>query len=149
MPITKSSWVMPIVATVTTIRGELRKRRINANSMTTPATTDMTSPLTSPSRYGQPQNNDERGSERSRHGSELGLGEVDHPVGPIDQRHADRHHCVQPAQHQTVQPQAERETEEDQLDTDDRGDRTQGDGAIWVDVADTRSSHAATVAVSP
>ena len=56
MPITTSSWVTPSVATVTTRRGELRNRRIKANSMTTPAATAITSPAVRPSRYGQPQN---------------------------------------------------------------------------------------------
>ena len=55
MPITTSNWVMPSVATVTTNLGELRNRRINANSMTTPATIAITSPAARTDRYGQPQ----------------------------------------------------------------------------------------------
>ena len=88
---------------------------------------------------------DERGSERGRHGTELGLREVDHPIGSVDQRHADRHDCVEAAERQPVQPQPQRQPEEDQLDTDDRGDGRERDDASGVDVADTGPSHATTV----
>ncbi len=56
MPSTTSSWVMPSVATVTTIRGAWRKRRMKASSTTTPSTTASTRPTPMPTKYGQFQN---------------------------------------------------------------------------------------------
>ena len=92
---------------------------------------------------------DERGGERGRHRAELGLGEVDHPIGAIDQRHADSHHGVQPTERHPVEPQPEREPEEDELYGDDGGNGCARDKSSWVDVADPRASHATTVAVRP
>ena len=115
--------------------------------MTTPATIDIDKPGRQPEQVRPTPEQDERCGERGRHRAELRLREVDHAIGAIDQRHSDGHHRVQPAERQPVQPQTERKTEEDQLRGDDRGDRRERDKAGGVDVADTRASHAATVAV--
>ena len=53
---TTSSVAMPIVATVSTRRGALRKRRTSATSTTAPSTSEPTRPMPSPSQYDQPQN---------------------------------------------------------------------------------------------
>ena len=56
MPSTSSNWVMPSVATVTTMRGELRNRRMNATSTMAPSSNAITRPTPMPRKYGQPQN---------------------------------------------------------------------------------------------
>ncbi len=53
---TASSWVMPMVATVSTSRGEREKRRMMANSTMAPSTMAAARPTPSPNRYGRPEN---------------------------------------------------------------------------------------------
>ena len=56
MPSTTSSCVTPNVATVITMRGALRKRRMIAISMTNPSNTAISIPTPRPIKYGHCQN---------------------------------------------------------------------------------------------
>jgi uncharacterized BrkB/YihY/UPF0761 family membrane protein len=93
-----------------------------------------------------PPEEDERRGESCRRGAQLGLGEVDDAVGPVDQGHADGHHRVETAQHQALHPQPERHTEEHQLSGDQSGNGEDGNEPCGIDAFRSRPSHDATVA---
>ncbi len=63
----------------------------------------------------QPREHDESDGERRRDESEIGLGEVDHPVGAVDERHADGEECDEQPEHDTADPGAGGHAEEDEL----------------------------------
>ena len=63
----------------------------------------------------QPREHDEPDGERRRDEPEIGLGEVDHPVGAIDERHADGEERDEQPEHDAADPGAGGHAEEDEL----------------------------------
>ena len=113
----------------------------------TPATMDITSPAASPRRYGHPQNRMNAAENAVGTVPKLGLCKVDHSIGPIDQRHADSHHRVQPPSTRPCSHKPNGRPKKISWMARIAGDRGERDNAGRVDVADTRASHAPTVAV--
>ena len=62
-----------------------------------------------------PPEQHERRSEPGGHGAEVGLREVHHPVGAVDERHADGQHRGQHTLHRALHPQPEGHAVEDHL----------------------------------
>ena len=68
---------------------------------------------------GEPGEHDQPDRQRCRDESEVGLGEVDHPVGAVHQRHAHREQRGEEAEDDAAYPGARRHSEEDQLHCDE------------------------------
>ena len=115
---TASSWVMPIVATVRTSRDALANRLTSENSTTAPSATAAMRPMPKPKQVGEAGEEDQADGERGRDEPEVGLGEVDDPVGAVDERHAHRQQRGEEAEDDAADPRAHRHAEPDELDGD-------------------------------
>ena len=76
---------------------------------------------------GESGEEDQADGERGRYEPEIGLGEVDDPVGAVDERHAHRQQRRQEAEHDATHPRAHRHAEPDELNghqCDGRRERT-------------------------
>ena len=127
---TTRSVAMPIVATVSTRRDALRKRRTSATSTTAPSTQRADQTDAEPEPVRPAPEHDEADGEGDGRRAEVGLGEVDDTVGAVDERQADGQQRGQHPEHDAAQPEAERHAEEDELDGEDRrrrGDRRSDD----------------------
>ena len=91
---------MPMVATVRIRRGERLKRRMNSFSTRNPRTMAASRPMATDDEVGEPGHpvggpavlvgRDEHDGEQRRHHAEVALGEVDDPVGSVDEGDARR-----------------------------------------------------------
>ncbi len=113
---TASSWVMPIVATVRTSRDDLVNRLTKCELDDRPECDRGDQADAEPEQVGEPGEDDQADGERGRHEPEVGLGEVDDPVGAVDERHAHRQQRGEEAEHDAAHPRARWHAEPDELD---------------------------------
>ena len=118
-----SSCDSPMVATVRISRGALVKRRMTASSTTAPRTTAAASPRSTDQPHGQCHTVDQPDHQHRRRRAQLGLGEVQDPVGPVDERHAQGHQRADAPEDQPEHPLAGGQREEGDLEPQDRGHR--------------------------
>ena len=114
-----SNWVMPIVRDR---EDETRRSRETADEgeLDDGAQCDgRREPHTETEQVRQAGEHDQADCERRGHEAEVGLGEVDHPVGPVDERHADRQQGDQQAENDTADPGPGGQPEEHELDRDE------------------------------
>ena len=142
MPSTTSNWLMPSVATVTTIRGDLRNRRMNTISTNDAEHERHRQSDAEAEEVRPPPEQHERRSEAGGHGAQFGLREVDHPVRAVDERQADGQHRGQHALDRALHPHPERHAVVDQLQQQHARDRAPGDGRSGIDACSPPATHA-------
>ena len=118
-----SSCDSPIVATVSTSRGALAKRRITTTCTTAPSTERGGQAGDDAQQVADAGDRHERHGDHRGDGAEVGLGEVDDAARPVGQRHPERQQGGQAADDDPPHDDARRGREHDQLQEHDGGRR--------------------------
>ena len=136
-PSPASSCARPIVTTIRISRGALEKRRMMTHSIDEPEhdRDDQRERHRDPERPA-PQR-DERHAEARGHRAEVGLGEVDDPVRPVDEREPERHQRGERADDEAPHHDAERRRP-DELERDVEGGDARAPTGQQPDLAEVR-----------
>ena len=118
----------PSVATVRTSRGARKKRRMISSSHAAPSATAAAKPGPERDEPREPRGDDDHHRQRRGDVAEVGLGEVEDPVGAVHERHADADHRGEQADEHAPQRDARRDREGDHAGTAGSGRRGRASG---------------------
>ena len=125
---TRAAGVSPSVATVRTRRGARKKRRMISSSHAAPSATAAANPAPNATQPRKARGDDDHHRQGGRDVAEVGLREVEDPVGAVHERHAHADHRGEQADEHAAQRDAGGDRERDHLEEQDQGGGQRGSG---------------------